>query len=92
MTPTPSPTLSPSPSLLDPTALLKTLQAGLDIKITGELPGEGLMVALLTYMGTVRTTMDKGLRDRMDAVMVQQYEDLQKVWRGIWVAMGVIHQ
>jgi hypothetical protein len=23
-------------------------------------------------------------------VLVQQYEDLQKVWRGIWVGLGVL--
>jgi hypothetical protein len=85
------PSVLPNTSL-DPAKLLQTLQAGLDIKVSGELPGEAAFVALVTFAGQVRTSMDKALVARLDAVMVQQAEDLQKVWRGIWVAMGVLQQ
>ncbi len=76
-----------------PTALpdpLAALRQGLDIKITGTMPGETLMVALLQYGSTVRQTMDKDLLKRFDAVFIQQYEDLQSVWRHIWVGLGVL--
>ena len=71
----------------DPLAALKQ---GLDIRITGTLPGEQLFAALLAYATEVRATMDPALLKRFDAVLVQQYEDLQKVWRGIWVGLGVL--
>jgi hypothetical protein len=69
---------------------LAALRQGLDIKITGTLPGETVFAALLSYATEMRATMDPALLKRFDAVLVQQYEDLQKIWRNIWVGLGVL--
>ena len=62
----------------------------LNISITGSLPGEQLITAIITYASQARATMDPALLKRFDAVTVQQIEDLQSVWRSIWVALGVV--
>jgi hypothetical protein len=54
------------------------------------LPGETVIAALINYAATVRSTMDPALMKRLDAVIVQQVEDLQQVWRKAWVKAGVI--
>lgn len=84
MAPTP-PTVPPiSPALAD------ALTNGLKLNIQGTLPGETLIVALIGYATMVRSTMDKALMDRLDAITVQQIEDVQGLWRSIWVHLGVV--
>lgn len=82
---------APAPN---PTDLLATaLSTGLKLNISGTLPGETLLTALIGYATTVRVTMastDPALMVRLDAVIVQQIEDLQAVWRGLWVKLGVV--
>jgi hypothetical protein len=76
----------PAPSIVD------LLTKGIDIKfnVTGSLPGESIIAALIAYCSQVRATMDPALMKRLDAVTVQQIEDVQHVWRGIWQTLGVI--
>ncbi len=63
-----------------------------DIKLnfSGSMPGEAAFVALIGYVGQVRATMDPALVKRLDAILVQQAEDLQSVWRHLWVKAGVL--
>jgi hypothetical protein len=77
--------LLPNPAT---TATPQTL--GLSLNITGTLPGEALLEELTKYAGIVRNTMAPALRDRLDAILVQQAEDLQKVWRGMFVRAGIL--
>ncbi len=78
----------------NPTDLLNTaLSTGLKLNISGTLPGEALITALISYASEVRATMadkDPALMTRLDAVVVQQLEDLQTVWRGLWVKLGLL--
>ena len=74
----------PTPTLTD------ALTKGIDLKISGTLPGETLAVAIINYAQTVRSTMDPALMKRLDTITVQQLEDLQSVWRGIWKTLGVV--
>ena len=56
----------------------------------GSFPGETFLAAFFNWASTVRATMDPEIRRRFDLVWVQQYEDLQGIWRGIWIAAGLI--
>lgn len=75
-----------------PQAISDLLTNGLNIKInaSGQLPGESIISALINYAAAARGSMDKDLMARLDAVTVQQIEDMQHVWRGIWKALGVV--
>ena len=72
--------------------LLTLLANGVNIKftVTGTMPGENLMVAFLTFLGTERATMSQANRDIWDSIAAQQAQDLQHIWRGIWHALGVV--
>lgn len=70
--------------------VLKQVEGGLELKISGTLPGETMVVKILDYLEAQRATMDPALQKRLDAITVQQIEDLQHVWRGIWQALGVV--
>lgn len=78
-------TPTPAPSLLQ-----QALTTGLSLNISGTLPGETLLSELLKTYAAVRSSMDPALVKRWDAVTVQQIEDLQAVWRGLWVTLGVL--
>ena len=62
----------------------------LKLNVTGTLPGETIIAALINYAAAREATMDPALKARLDAVLVQQVEDLQHVWRGIWHAWGIV--
>jgi hypothetical protein len=76
-----------TPTLAD---ALKVVDGGIKLNISGTLPGEALITAIMAYSMQVRATMDPALLKRWDAVTVQQVEDVQHVWRGIWKALGVV--
>jgi len=71
-------------------SLVDAISKGIEIKVTGSLPGETVILAVLKAYISVRESMDPELRKRWDAITVQQLEDVQNVWRGIWVALGVV--
>lgn len=73
-----------------PSPLTQALTTGLNLKISGTLPGEQLLVAAFEYAGTVRGSMDPALQKRLDAIVVQQLEDVQALWRGIWIHLGLV--
>lgn len=75
-----TPTLPPAVE-----AILAAL-GGLNFK----LPGESIITALINLEAQREATMDPALLKRLDTVIVQQTEDLQKIWRGIWVATGLL--
>lgn len=54
------------------------------------LPGEQLIVVLIEFATKAREQMPPALRDRLDAVTVQQIEDMQALWRGLWIKLGVV--
>ncbi len=62
----------------------------LKLNVSGTLPGEAMFTALLNYVALRTATMDPDLRKRLDAILVQQAEDLQHIWRSIWVKLGVL--
>ncbi len=71
-------------------AFADVLANGLKLNITGSLPGEAVITAIIGYATAVRATMDPALTKRLDAITVQQLEDVQGLWRSIWVHLGVI--
>jgi hypothetical protein len=78
---------------IDPTvlaAIQAALSTGIKLNITGTLPGEGMITAILTYATEVRKTMDPALLKETDAITTQMLVDVYGVWRGIWVALGVV--
>lgn len=78
------------PDPIAPTLADALSPAGLKLNITGTLPGEALITAILGYASQVRATMDPALVKRLDAITVQQIEDVQALWRSIWVKLGVV--
>ena len=67
-----------------------TITKSFDLKISGQLPGETALLAVLNFATAFRATMDPAVRDRWDKILVEQAEDLQKVWRKMWVDWGVL--
>jgi hypothetical protein len=78
--------------MAEPTAptLTDALTTGIKLNISGTLPGEALLTQVIAYADRVRATMDPELRTRLDKILVQQMEDLQSLWRGIWTTLGVL--
>ncbi|HWR49904.1 MAG TPA: hypothetical protein VN428_02285 [Bryobacteraceae bacterium] len=62
----------------------------LKLELSGSLPGEAAIAKICEYATMVRQTMDPELAKRLDNVTVTMVEDAYKVWRGIWVAAGVL--
>lgn len=62
----------------------------LSLNISGSLPGEQLISKILDLYMETRKEMSPELRAKWDAVLVQQIEDAQSIWRKIWVALGVL--
>ena len=81
--------MATSTALPDITSLLKQL-TDIKLSVTGNLPGESAFVAGLNYAATVRATMDPAVAKRWDAIFIQQAEDLQGLWRGMWVMAGLL--
>lgn len=71
-------------------ALTKTADGGIKLNISGTLPGEAGFTALVNAWTVARGGMTDDHRNRLDAIVVQQAEDLQGLWRGLWVALGVL--
>ena len=80
---------TPAPALPDISGLLKQL-TDIKLSVTGSLPGESAFVAGLNYAASVRATMDPKISARWDAIFIQQAEDLQGLWRGMWVMAGLL--
>jgi hypothetical protein len=76
----------PAPDL---NAALKAL-TDIKLSITGSLPGEQAFVAGINYATAARTTMDPAILKRWDSIFIQQAEDLQSLWRGMWVMAGLL--
>lgn len=70
------------------TDIINSLKGGIGVGVS--LPGEVAFTALLNFLSQARATMDPEIRKRYDTVMVQQYEDLQAIWRKLWVDAGVL--
>ncbi len=85
----PDQTTTPAPLNLAG-ALVQAATGGFELKISGKLPGEEFGAALLNYMAVRQTNMAPQYRDRLDAVLAEQAEDLQYIWRKIWVTAGVL--
>jgi hypothetical protein len=62
----------------------------MDVNLSATFPGESLVVALLNFAAQRAHDMDPALQKRLDAILVQQAEDLQGVWRAAWVKIGVV--
>lgn len=62
----------------------------MDLNLNASFPGEGIVVALLNFASQRAHDMDPALLKRLDAVLVQQVEDLQGVWRATWIKLGVV--
>ena len=73
-------------------AIVDALKGSLNLNIAGQLPLEGLLVALLNYASTYRATMSQPNRDAVDAIFVQQLQDAQYVWRKLLVDAGALPQ
>ncbi len=55
-----------------------------DLNIKGELPGEGLVTAVLEYITVSRETMSQDNRDKWDAIGYMLF----KGWHNWWVDQG----
>jgi hypothetical protein len=73
-----------------PVALKSLSDLKLDLGVSATLPGEAVITALISFANTARSNMDPALRTRLDVVLVQQIEDLQRVWRSLWIRLGVV--
>lgn len=72
-----------SPSLPNP---LQQIMA--DLKISGQLPGEGAVIAITNAIQAGRATMSQENRDRWDALQIKIAEDTYRLWRSIWERAG----
>ena len=66
----------------DTAAVVKEIR----LNVTGSIPGEALVVAILDYAGKQRETMSQENRDKWDALGLQIIEE----WRALWRSIGVI--
>lgn len=82
--------MTPSPASSPVADLIQGIQGDLKLNISGTLPGEAVLTALISFLTVSRETMDPEVRKRFDLVLAQQTEDLQKLWRGLWVMLGVL--
>lgn len=70
------------------TAALTSLKTTIGVGVT--LPGESILVALISFASTERTTMNQTNRDKFDAVFVQQLQDFQSINRKFWEWTGLL--
>lgn len=59
-----------------------------DLKISGQLPGEGAVVAITNAIASGRANMSQENRDRWDALQIKIAEDTYRLWRSIWERAG----
>lgn len=59
-----------------------------DLKISGQLPGEGAVVAITNAIASGRASMSQENRDRWDALQIKIAEDTYRLWRSIWERAG----
>lgn len=69
-----------------PDAITKSLE----VKISGQLPGEAGYCKTLDFIMSRFAGMDPAIQKRWDAILIEQAEDLQRVWRKLWVDWGVL--
>lgn len=62
----------------------------LNIAVTGKLPGEDLLIEIFKHDVEVRKSMSPENLARWDNIWLTTVEDLQHVWRGLWIMWGVI--
>ena len=67
-----------------------TIPAPIDLRlvVSGQLPGEALIVALLDHDSRVRATMSAENLARWDNLWLTAIEDVQHAWRGLWKSAG----
>lgn len=67
-------------------------QNPIDLRLTvsGQFPGEALIIALLEHDSRVRSTMSGENLARWDNIWLTAMEDVQRAWRGIWKSVGWI--
>lgn len=61
-----------------------------ELKISGQLPGEGIAIAITNTVATYRETMSQENRDKWDALQIRMAEDIYGGWRNLWKKAGVI--
>lgn len=61
-----------------------------EIRVSGKLPGEDVIAKIIDWNMKYRDTMDPEIRKRWDAILVEQAEDLQAIWRNLWVQWGLL--
>lgn len=59
------------------------------LNITATLPGEELVVAILNYAATVRSTMSSANRDALDTIQVQQIQRANAIWNALLDLLGL---
>lgn len=64
----------------------ETIVKDIRINVTGTIPGEQIVVAVLNYAATNRATMSQENRDKWDALGIAVFEE----WRAFWKKIGVI--
>lgn len=78
------------PDDIQPILPLAEARKGVELKISGELPGEEFAGKCLDVYIRSRESMDPDIRRRWDLLIVQMAEDAAGVWRGLWKTWGVL--
>jgi len=80
---------APAPAIND--LLTQALSpTGLKLTVGGTLPGEALFTTLINAWSSQRMTMSQTNRDGFDSLFLLQATDIEAVWRGMWVLLGVL--
>ena len=61
-----------------------------ELKISGQMPGEGLGIAITNAIAQGRDNMSQKNRDDWDALQIRIFKDTYSVWRRIWEDAGVL--
>lgn len=59
-----------------------------DLKISGQMPLEGLATAIVNKIGEGRANMLPDTRDQFDQLQIKILKDTYYIWRNIWVKAG----
>lgn len=61
-----------------------------ELKISGQLPAEGAVIAIVNAISAGRANMSQDNRDKWDSLQIRIATDTYSVWRSIWEKAGIL--
>jgi hypothetical protein len=61
-----------------------------ELKLSAQLPGEGIAIAIVNALVVARQTMSDPNKDKWDSLQIRIAEDTYTVWRNLWERTGVL--